>query len=266
MFLRAIDEPIAVVYLARGADDDRSFAFNRFLASYRACPAGHKHKLYIVYKGFSSQVALDNAREQFAGLGAATIEITDDGFDIGAYLAAADTISEDVICFLNTNSEILSANWLLKLAINLAQPKIGMVGATGSFESLSGMDPRFAIFPNVHLRSNAFMIRRQLLLEIAGEMQFSQKLDAYLFESGPQSLTNEVLRRGLDVQIVGRNGRGYPPRWWPRSETFRRLTQENLLVADNQTRQYMDAVWSLKHALVINTWGPFVDPRVALPA
>ncbi len=140
-----------------------------------------------------------------------------------------------------------------------------MVGATGSFESLSGMDPRFAIFPNVHLRSNAFMIRRSLLLEIAGEIEISDKLDAYLFESGPASLTNEVLRRGLDVQIVGRNGRGYPPRWWPRSETFRRLTQDNLLIADNQTRHYMDAVWSLKHALVLNTWGPFVDHRVALP-
>ncbi len=165
----------------------------------------------------------------------------------------------------NTNSEILGAGWLLKLAVNLDQPKVGMVGATGSFESLSGMDPRFAIFPNVHLRSNAFMIRRSLLLEIAGEIEISDKLDAYLFESGPASLTNEVLRRGLDVQIVGRNGRGYPPRWWPRSETFRRLTQDNLLIADNQTRHYMDAVWSLKHALVLNTWGPFVDHRVALP-
>lgn len=61
--------------------------------------------------------------------------------------------------------------------------------------------------------------------------------------------------------MVGRNGRGYPPRWWPYSETFRQGTQANLLVGDNQTRNFNAMVWLEKIELSQATWGPYLQEK-----
>ena len=45
----------------------------------------------------------------------------------------------------------------------------------------------------------------------------------------------------LQVLLVGREGRPYEKEEWSRSKTFRLDNQQNLLVADNQTRQYDQA-------------------------
>jgi hypothetical protein len=58
--------------------------------------------------------------------------------------------------------------------------------------------------------------------------------------------------------LVGRNGRAYPPEWWPFSDTFRQGQQENLLVADNITRTYDSSTWPEKQFLVQQTWGRFI--------
>jgi hypothetical protein len=61
------------------------------------------------------------------------------------------------------------------------------------------------------------------------------KLSAYKFESGKESLTNQVRNLGLRVLVVGRDGQAYDPEHWHRSNTFWQSREENLLVADNQT-------------------------------
>jgi hypothetical protein len=40
------------------------------------------------------------------------------------------------VCFFNTFSEILSDNWLRKMAEHYRRPGVGAVGFTGSYESL----------------------------------------------------------------------------------------------------------------------------------
>jgi hypothetical protein len=84
-----------------------------------------------------------------------------------------------------SHSELLTSAWLKKLALHLDRPEVRLVGATGLFESLSTLDPRFPPFPNVHIRSNGFMVERELLGELLSGIIIRDKLDAYFVESGP---------------------------------------------------------------------------------
>lgn len=250
---------MAVAYLARGADRQWQESVSRFLASYRRHDAGQAHDLHLIVKGFGSQADRNWVREQFAAIPHTVCETSDDRYDIGAYTDWAEQLAADLILPLNTASEILGDSWLLKYTRCFAQPGVGLVGATGSYESLSQYIAEFPRFPNMHIRSTAFLIRRQLFLQVARQFDTRTKHAAFAFESGPQSLTRQVEQEGLKVLVVGRDGRGFAPQFWPGSETFRQATQSNLLIADNQTRAFESLVWAEKAVVCRRTWGEHLD-------
>jgi hypothetical protein len=215
--------------------------------------------------------------------------------DIPAYLEAARRVSCEYLCFLNSYSRPLADGWLAALHRHARRPGVGLVGASGSWEShytnVSGHLPpaaRFARhaagswmkrreragvrsylaqrremravradfhpFPNPHVRSNAFMLRRETLLRLrVGPIH--TKMDALAFESGRRGLTRQVQAMGLEALVVGRDGTGYPREAWPRSGIFRMGEQENLLVADNRTDQYAQADPPTRAALRRAAWG-----------
>ena len=109
-------------------------------------------------------------------------------------------------------------------------------------------------FPNYHIRTNAFMISGSLMLEI-GCNPIRSKEDAYQYESGIDGLSMQVVRRGLRLLVVGRNGTGYEMQEWNRSNTFCQDDQANLLVADNQTRQYQLGDPAKRKDLAYLAWG-----------
>lgn len=250
---------IAIAFLARGADVGWRSSCERFVASYLRCRPGADHSLYVILKGFPDTNALDDARSLFCGVRHTPVFLEDNSLDIGAYIEWANSIDQDVICALNTTSEILAEDWLRKLAVNLAIPNVGLVGATASYESLNEINKVFPVFPNIHIRSNAFMIDRKLFCRITKDLVIADKHGAFLFESGRQSMTRQVLSMGQEVLLVGRNGRAYSPKWWPASDTFRLGTQPNLLVGDNQTRNFAAMPWSEKREFAHRTWGIYID-------
>ncbi|MCJ2073095.1 hypothetical protein MKK75_30640 [Methylobacterium sp. J-030] len=253
---------VAVAYLARGVNSDYIERFQQFAQSYRAHSAGMEHTLYVIFKGFSDESTRTSAEMTFDGLSFKAIDTDDTSFDLGAYADALHTITEEVVCFLNTNTEIASPNWVRKLVSNLCQPGVGMVGATGSYESLSHINRLFPAFPNPHLRSNAFALRRIHASEILGSYNFKDKLDAFFAESGPNGLTRRMLQMGLTCLIVGADGRGYTPQQWTESDSFRQGDQANLLIRDNQTRAYMEAGPVERMFMAVRTWGAAYAPRV----
>lgn len=109
-------------------------------------------------------------------------------------------------------------------------------------------------FPNYHIRTNAFMIAGSLMLEI-GCNSIRSKEDAYQYESGIDGLSMQIIRRGLRLLIVGRNGIGYEMHEWDKSNTFCQDEQMNLLVADNQTRQYQLSNLKKRKDLAYLAWG-----------
>ena len=109
-------------------------------------------------------------------------------------------------------------------------------------------------FPNPHVRTNAFVILGELMASIATQ-PVRTKMDAYIFESGRKGLTCQTLRRGKKVVVVGRDGRGSEKEEWAESRTFWQSNQENLLVADNQTRDYEHGTQERRRYLASIAWG-----------
>jgi hypothetical protein len=119
---------------------------------------------------------------------------------------------------------------------------------------------QFPAFPDPHLRTNAFVIDRRLLLRLnVGRLR--EKTDTYAIESGRRSLTRQVQRTGGRVVVVGRDGRSYAPEQWAQSRTFWQSSQENLLIADNQTYTYQHGDMELRRMLSAHAWGEHAEPR-----
>jgi pyruvate/2-oxoacid:ferredoxin oxidoreductase beta subunit len=116
----------------------------------------------------------------------------------------------------------------------------------------------FGPFPNHHLRTNAFLVPS----EIARRIQVAAlrtKFDAYAFESGTRGLTPQILQMGKRVLVVGRDGKAYDMEQWHLSNTFWRRNQENLLVADNQTRKYESSDTASRAVYSLLAWGSAAD-------
>ena len=334
---------VAVVFLARSSDGSVE-NFRPFIDSYRSHEAGIPHELIILRKGLHGwAISQRQLALMLEDIPHRTIDVSDQGFDIQAYLKAAHCLLHDRICFLNTHSEINADNWLYKLNAPLNLDDVGISGATASYESLHTtlyllskaiwltankgiqyspkiarqfretllataplwMSRRGSIsrqiirelarpvlgrpidtpemkeefeehwktltklngafhafkdfrpFPNPHLRSNAFMIRRQLLLDFAFELD-NTKEAANRFESGPEGLPMRIAERDLKSILVGADGSNYDVNQWPKSRTFRLGDQSNTLVIDNHVRRFAKmSKWDkILHARI--TWGDFL--------
>jgi glycosyltransferase involved in cell wall biosynthesis len=119
---------------------------------------------------------------------------------------------------------------------------------------------QFKPFPNPHLRSNAFIINRAILNSLKVNLQ-DTKLDCVKFESGLIGLPTKLEQLGFQTRLVGANGVAYDVEEWPTSNIFRLENQENLLVQDNQTNNYLRAPQTLRNHLQSLTWGDYADSK-----
>jgi hypothetical protein len=252
---------ICVVYLAwAGAGQS---ALERFVSSYVEHAAGAQHRLAVAWKGYRDRNALEHARQIMSAVEHEEFAVTNRELDLTAYRQVAGFISDNAVCFLNSSSTILADGWLAALTRNFARVGIGLVGATGSYESpLSGAalprrllrTGRYPPFPNPHVRTNTFMLDPALMLELRWP-PVTTKRAAWELESGNRSMTRQIEARGLGALVVGRDGEGYTRERWAESRTFRCDEQQNLLVSDNRTRQYAEAGPRLRRKLANLAWG-----------
>jgi hypothetical protein len=253
-----------------------------FLGSYHAHPPGAQHELIVLYNGAdlvgaSSGLSAEALATELQGIPHRLISFERSFVDLAAYGEAARRLEYGRLCFLNSYSVILADDWLGHLARAFHQPDVGLAGASGSWESqaewVRGKARYWAYqlarsrrarhdyprFPNPHIRTTAFMLDRRAVLE-AGVDRVGDKHDAYLLESGSWSITRQVQARGLRAVVVGRDGRRYDLEDWPSSATYRSAGQENLLVADNRTRDWDRASPRLRRRLTRDAWGERAAP------
>lgn len=319
----------AVVYLARMHEGNSSFS--RFVESYKKFDAGTTHRLIVIFKGFSSDEQLDLAKSVFEGIKYEAYSVDDSGYDIGAYAKIVEASSYSHYCFLNTHTEIKVYGWLDILFSAMCKERVGLVGSSGSYESLRNSvglinhvrngcrnltipyDPKidfyfsfvigqscmkwrvghagalqkwikrrqasvrnwvrefrgksnplvdaqkFPPFPNPHIRSNGFLVHRDWM-KLAVPKSIQTKLDACLFESGPQSLTSKIRDAGLEVVLVDKHGHHVGIRDWWRTNTFRLGSQEDLLFHDNQVRSFFELDDGSKYTHKRMTWGDYLGP------
>lgn len=126
---------IDVIYLYRV--DDGEAAARNFIDSYRAHTAGADHELHVIFKGFRDRRTLETAKSLFADLSFNSIEMEDGGYDIGSFFHAAKLVSNCRIIFFNAFTSLLADNWLRTFDRALSVREVGVVGATGSWQSLS---------------------------------------------------------------------------------------------------------------------------------
>jgi hypothetical protein len=244
----------------------------RFAASYRRYPAGKDHRLVLVFKQFRDAEALRSVERLMGDVDHERVEMPERKLDLAAYRAVAEQIPAHRFLFLNSTSELLDGDWLAKLDEPFRAPDVGLVGATASYESLL---PRFwplrmlrsrsfTPFPNPHVRTNAFMIERSLMRSLWWP-QVRTKTGAWKLENGKRSVTRQVWERDLRAVVVARDATTYDCERWPESRTFRSGEQENLLIADNRTRQYVEAVPEKRRWLASLAWGDGSVPRPEKP-
>jgi hypothetical protein len=311
---------IGVIYLCRFAEGERPV--RAFVDSYRAHSAGLDHDLHVIFKGFRYAASLATAQALFGKLPIHSIELADKGYDIGSYFSAARLVANPRLIFFNTFTALLAEGWLKKFDDALNLPGVGLVGATGSWQShrslyevslkralrsvsrpveslnrlrteLQDMDsgrdrpsagtadkvrqagaPRilrrfgaslyrllrfdhflvhYAPYPNPHIRTNAFMIERDRFLALQ-RSSFRTKMGVYKFESGRQSLTQQILAQNLRPVVVDRNGLVYDMADWKSSSTYWIGQQANLIAADNRTRDYSEGSQQIRADLQAHAW------------
>ena len=248
-----------------------------FLASYHAHRPGAEHELVILLNGAGPEGPADMAcREallaELEGTEHRLLELERPVLDLAAYGLAAQRLGHEQLCFLNSYSIILAADWLGHLARVLEDSTVGLAGASGSWESqaewvrgkvrhwpyqlasLHAARRDYPRFPNPHIRTTAFMLQRRGLLEMGLELAHD-KHATYLLESGHRSITAQIATLGLRSVIVGRDGCAYDVDDWPASHTYRSGAQENLLVADRRTVDWLRAPNRLRRRLSRDAWG-----------
>ena len=261
----------------------RSGSLRSFLSSYSAHRAGRGHTLLIVFNGFGSESELAPYNRLLSDFEYTSMFLHDPVQDIDAYFTASENHAFQYYCFLNSYSRILADDWLTKLYDHASDPTVGLVGATGSWESMytnyraecdmqkgtwlakrarALHNHRFKLlrfkwyfrgFPNHHLRTNAFMIPRELIMKLK-HRPILNKMDAYRFESGRDGLTGQVLKMHRRVLVVDSEGNGFDIDQWDRSATFKQGNQEKLLIADNQTDRYAAADPASKNRISRDAW------------
>lgn len=241
----------------------------------------------------------DACLELLQGIPHRILEVREEGFDIQPYCDAARTFDYPYFCFLNSFSVLLAGGWLEKLYRAIRQDNVGLAGASGSYQSfrpsslasyvaqsrqvgirspvkraimalpfayhLNYLRGRlkyasdFNPFPNYHIRTNAFIVSREVMLQSA-PLRIRTKLDAYKFESGKRGLTMRVLESGHRALIVCADGQTFNKEEWHLSDTFWQAGQQRLMVADNQTRRYADGTPEIKAMLSRYAWGNYARP------
>lgn len=185
-----------------------------------------------------------------------------------AYLLARqgpDLATREYVCYFTTwrrrllNRAIWIASAILKGPMSDDQVrdywarkwlKVTLPG--GPFERVQ----RFPPFPNPHVRSNAFVIRRRDFLEWSDSVA-ADKIACCEFESGWSGMSRRAIERAQRFLIVGANGSAYDVDAWPDSGTFRNVHQHNLLFEDNQTRSYNRMSPRMKELHRWMSWGRF---------
>jgi hypothetical protein len=146
--------------------------------------------------------------------------------------------------------------------VALARMRLQFVDAFKSPARRWFLQSRFPPFPNPHIRSNAFFMKRERFLATSiGPLR--SKWHAWAYESGRIGLTAQLRRQGLEAVLVTRQGEGFGVADWCQSGTYRMGTQPNLLISDNQTRIFLDLAPGHQVTSARMAWGDYLGPAPA---
>ena len=224
---------IAVFYLSRWGNPP--LWSEAFFASLHTHRAGRDFELVVMLKGYPDGTS-DPALERYRARDprpTGVLRMKDEGWGFNAFTRGAAALDCERVVFFTSQSRIVAHDWLRAYDEAFAHaPRCGVVGATASYEAIPG-----ASFPNPNVRPNAFAMDRRLWLSL-DHGALATRADSLNLEAGPNSLTRQIERMGLEALVVDKTGALWRAPTWPSCRTFRSGRQQNLLVADNRTHHY----------------------------
>lgn len=184
---------LALVHLARRQNGVAPFA--KFLASYRTHPAGADHELVILFKGFPGDKGTEEHDALLEGVPHRRLFVPDQGFDLNAYFTAVAKLDYAHFCFLNSFSRILDDGWLGKLFWWAAHEDVGLVGATGSSQSIAG----------------GYTAHQQQMNALPPVTRFRTRVKMALADRRPGALARRASLWALRLAGIWRPARDFPP-------------------------------------------------------
>lgn len=97
--------------------------------------------------------------------------MADRGFDIGSYLEGAARLRRHRYCFVKSQCRPLAEGWLAKLDAAFARPRVGQVGATGSWTSAHSWMLHTSGLPSAYRK---LLPSRREIRELMGEIRAEQ--------------------------------------------------------------------------------------------
>lgn len=227
-----------------------------FIDTYQKNPAGMEHNFHIIAKNWTDKEDYEEICKIAEKNNAKIIDLPDDGFDIGAYFRAAKILTGEYVFFIGSNIEILSNDWLLKIYNGFkSDKKIQLAGPMGSWAT--GYSGRF---PNPHIRTNSFLIKRSLFLEYASTQKFPQtKEDTWALEHCSNSLSNYILKKGYRISVVNADGEVFSLAEWDKSRTYATPDADKPILTDKWARKYYTADETLKLKIEMVNWGKYIS-------
>lgn len=258
----------------------------RFIESYKQHHAGYDHELCIVFKGMEN-----HALDPFLWILAQSkvkyypLHYAGPGLDISTYQYAARMRKTKYMMFMNSSCQILAHFWLRKYMKHMCD-NVGVLCTTVNIESHYNSvylhhklwpEPArgfrhnftkyklflknffywqllFPDYPNFHFRTNAFLMDRMLFLSLkTGDI--NTKFKAYLVESGRNSFTRQLIKRDLRIVLVNNKGQAFGPPVSHIPNVYFKGEQEDLMIADNQTRLYDSATKKQRIEMSFKRWG-----------
>lgn len=183
---------LAIVHLVRRRNGIAPFA--RFLASLQAHTAGVPHDLVILFKGFDPGGAPEHD-SLLEGVPHRRLFVSDRGFDINAYFEAAEQLDYTRFCFLNSYSQIRADGWLEKLRRWIDVDGVGLVGATGSCQSIAG----------------GYTAHQQAMQALPPAQRFRTRVKRVWADRRPDMLLQRVTLWVLRLAGIWRPARDFPP-------------------------------------------------------
>ena len=252
--------------------------FREFISSYREFDAGVDHVLILALKQFGCDEDFLPYQTELAGIAYEVVHVPDFGHDIGSYVSIAKQTDFQRYCFINSKTELNADKWLKMLTDEQDKHPHGIAGSTGSWQSLASdalkygphkrpavvmnvrrvlgylwLRRKFPKFPNPHIRTNVFVVSRDIFLSL-NFGNIGSKDDTWKLESGQSSISRQIKARGGELLVVDSQGRSYRPESWAGSGTFWQDSQQGLLAKDRQTRIYEQAKQTERSAMTAEAW------------
>ncbi len=266
-----IKEKILVCYLLTKFDNEKTLL--TFLENYKKFDSGQPHELLICYKLLSNE-KLHNFRNLLSNID--HTEFIDkynfNDFDLGSYSRVANKYQSRHIFFLNGHSYPVCQNWLDIMVKNYEENSI--LATSASYESLLSSirlkkiykfigylvklykyKSLFYPFPNPHIRTTGFMIKGSDYVKFIHNKSIKSKIDAWIIESGKNSLTNYFKKLNFKIYVINSDGEKFLENKWKESQTYNYLEQKKSIISDNHIRKYILLNKSDKLISEFNTWG-----------